>query len=768
MGCDSCPLKKDSTRSVRGEGNPSPQVIFIGEAPGEEEVEQGRPFVGRAGNILRSALRSAQYPYFITNAVKCRPTKVSAYGNVINRRPSSKEISCCREYLLEELSSLPSAKLIVLLGGPSVQSVLKTNLSIKALRGSPIKIEGGIPCFVTYHPSAFLHNPDDKEKLLAFSQDMANIPKMLTTEFITPDITFVNNVDNLLKFQKYLLDWSHKPCVIDFETTELSIQKSEPLCIGLAWEENIAWIIPLEEGSFHSTIISLLKSLPHIICHNLSFDSQVSRRWFNFPFGRLNQKVDDTIIIHALLYPEESHKLEDLAFIFRPDLGNYKVKTTGKLMKEYPLEQVMGRCGYDVLATFSIYNQLREKVPANIYSLQLVTQGVLEEVMFKGVRVNRNTLEKIFQEYSQKIQELEKDIKNQMSEWGIDAEKVNVNSGDQMAHFFYNILKLPILKSGKKRGSVTASVIEELEIITKNPVVPLYKEYNSLTTLRDNTIKNLREKIIEDRLYTSYNIAGTSTGRLSSSKPNLQNVTKKLRRGFIPDREDEYLMRADANQMELRWAGIISKDPTFIRLYKEGRDLHQEILDKILSLGRPADRVKAKIVNFRMLFLASDFGISKELKIPLADAQVFIQVHRETFPQYWKWVSFIEKKIRAGEEIYTWWGRKRKFKIDDLRNAVNFPIQSSASDFLVLYIFPSLTNYAYAGRSLTSYIRLTTHDDIIFSGRIEALEVIRTRLNELTERFNTLIPLPLKFDFEIGKNWKELEPFDTFLLTKVV
>lgn len=758
-GCNKCHLRLQNSEIganlfhpvMDGEGGTTPEVIFIGEAPGGEEDESGIPFVGPAGRLLRSALKNATYSYFLTNAVRCRPCKISEAKNIVNDTPSLKTIKCCKPLLMDELSQF-TPKLYVLLGRTSIQSVLGSQFPIKSLRGPILKSEDQIPCLITYHPSAILRNRDDEIILKSFASDLELIPVFL--DFLKnskkqPEFNYIIDEKDWTSssFADYYPEFLDKPCVIDFETSGLKIHSTEIICISLCWETNYVWIFNLQNPIIKNKLNSILKQIKPV-AHNMAFDSQVAYKFFGIHW----ENYDDTMILHSIWYPEESHSLENISSILFPEYGNYKYVTKNGKMSEYKLEEVMKRCGYDTLVTFRLYNQLIDKLLINqkiIYGQMLQASKVLTGIMYKGVKINLQKLYQITKEYHEKLENCKRELH-------ISFPECDFNSPLQVSKLFYGKLNFPNRKIGKSgNGSVSQDVLKELNLEIHHPILDKYMEFTSLKTLCSNTLKNLDTSILEDRVYTSYNITGARTSRLSSSAPNLQNITEPLREAFIPE-ENEIFIKCDLNQAELRWAGIISGDEKFIEIYNQpGTDLHDQVLQQMKKTIPKATRVDAKAVNFGMIYCQSSVGLSHQLHCSVEEATKLIKLNAKIFQGYWAWVRKIKQKIDIGIHVQTWWGRERKFSPEQLPAAVNYPIQSSASDFITLYLLPELGKIG-----IDQYIVLTTHDDIVFSvpNCQDTVALLIAWVEFLTNTFNQRIPIPMKFDYFCGNNWKDIKP----------
>lgn len=749
LNCN-CPLNKDKFErtcpKLFGEGSNTPDVIFIGEAPGEDEDKVGRPFIGKAGKVLRHLLKDVEYTYYITNVVKCRPIIISPSNNLINRTPTQNEVYACLPLLVEELCQF-KPKLYVLLGRTAIKAILDRNTAISQLRGGLIQTKYAIPCVATYHPAAIVRNPSNTKMLEEFIVDIQSITKYMQNPMLLQRSTTILYYSDTEELYTKLLPKLNLtiPTAIDFEVAS----SGKLLCVSLTQEDNKAHVIDLSKYENNVFVGILLNSLSHCIFHNAAYDLKEIKKHFNIWLWD-TAKIDDTIILHSIISPDQSHSLEDIAFIYRPDVGNYKVNTSKGNMEDYSIRDVMQRCALDTIVTYHIYRELYSKVDSNIYENMLLANKLLIQVMWNGVLIDKEKLMELQTEYRCKTEQLKNSILQKIP------VGINIDSSKQVSDLLYNIFLLPKIIEGKVYPSVNTDVLIELERMNINEeykiILNQLIQYRHLKVVLSNTFKNIQKAIIEDRLYTNYKIFGTRTSRLSSSKPNLQNIVKDIRACFIPQ-PGNWFLKTDANQMELRWAGIISEDKNLIEIYNTpGMDLHMEMLEKMRATIKKADRVMAKTVNFGMIYLMGATTLARELNIGVNTAYKIIEAHKAKFKGYWRYVRYIERQVQERKPVVTWWGRERVFKETEIRNAVNYPIQSSASDFIVLYMFPRLLAQGYANK-----IRLTTHDDIIFELNIQEIGPVIQVIEGIVKEFNKKVPIPMKFEYELGNNWKDFE-----------
>ena len=388
----------------------------------------------------------------------------------------------------------------------------------------------------------------------------------------------------------------------------------------------------------------------------------------------------------------------------------------------------------------------------------------LIELLFKmeqnGFKINENRLDEIGQEFESKIAELEKEI------YLHAGEEFNINSPKQVAYILFD--KLGIHSSNNKKQSTNANVLEQLRYIPIVDAILTYRKYAKLVSTYINVYKNicLTSGAI---IHTTFNQTLTSTGRLSSSEPNLQNIPTRddegriLRKIFVSKFENGKIISADYNQIELRLLADMSGEEQLVDAYTQGKDIHAITASQIFDI--PLDRVDsqhrrdAKAVNFGIIYGISDYGLSQNIKSSVAKAKNYIESY---FARYPKVKQFMDDNVAVATEkgyALTKYGRMRKipelasskFMIRSFgqRVAMNMPLQGTASDIIKLAML-KVAN-ALKENNLKSQLILQIHDELIidvFPGELEKVESI------LTSQMQNVVSLkvPLVVTVGIGDN----------------
>ena len=415
---------------------------------------------------------------------------------------------------------------------------------------------------------------------------------------------------------------------------------------------------------------------------------------------------------------------------------------------------------------------LDEKEKDLLYNIEVPLLKVLAEMERNGVSVDKNYLMELSEELDSKIKILEEKI------WQMAGVSFNLNSPKQVGEILFDKLQLKAKGKNKtKTGySTNAKVLEELA--EEHEIVRLILENRHYQKLKSTYIDNLPQLIsfTDERIHTSFNQASTTTGRLSSSNPNLQNIPirtevgNRIRKAFIPkDKNSSVILSADYSQIELRLLAHCSRDDELIDAFCSDEDVHTITASKVFEV--PVDGVekdmrrKAKAVNFGIIYGQSRYGLAKSLGISSVSAQEFIDKYFATYPNV---KTFMEETIRFAHQngyVETMYGRKRYLQ-DELnssnhqirefgeRAAINAPMQGAAADLVKLAMVE--VHKQLKEKHLKSKMIIQVHDELV-------LEVDKTELEEVKEivksamEMNQPLLVPLKIDIQIGSSWMESE-----------
>lgn len=415
-----------------------------------------------------------------------------------------------------------------------------------------------------------------------------------------------------------------------------------------------------------------------------------------------------------------------------------------------------------------IHDRLLEKLKTeNMLDLYEKVELPLSDVLFSmersGFKVDVATLNEMANEYDKRIAV----IAEKIDEYA--GEKVNPNSPKQLGKILYD--KLGLI-SGKKRGnpSTSADVLEK--IADKHPIVPLILKYRQLQKLNSTYIKGFRPLIDEDTglIHTCFNQTLTTTGRLSSKEPNLQNIPvreqegKEIRKLFVSSFENGKIVGADYSQIELRLLAHFSKCQPLIDAFLSGKDIHRITASQVFGVGEdqvtPEMRRSAKAVNFGIIYGISDYGLSEQLKISPKKAGEYIAKYFEAYPNVKEYMNSNVEFARKNGYVSTLLGRKRyipeinssNFNLRSFgeRAAMNMPLQGTAADVIKIAMIKVANRIKKEG--LRSRLILQVHDELIVDTAEDEVEEVKNILVEEMQSAVTL-SVPLTVETECGTRW---------------
>lgn len=415
-----------------------------------------------------------------------------------------------------------------------------------------------------------------------------------------------------------------------------------------------------------------------------------------------------------------------------------------------------------------IHDRLFEKLKTeNMLDLYEKVELPLSDVLFSmersGFKVDVATLNEMANEYDKRIAV----IAEKIDEYA--GENVNPNSPKQLGKILYD--KLGLIP-GKKKGnpSTSADVLEK--IADKHPIVPLILKYRQLQKLNSTYIKGFRPLIDEDTglIHTCFNQTLTTTGRLSSKEPNLQNIPvreqegKEIRKLFVSSFENGKIVGADYSQIELRLLAHFSKCQPLIDAFLSGKDIHRITASQVFGVGEdqvtPEMRRSAKAVNFGIIYGISDYGLSEQLKISPKKAGEYIAKYFEAYPHVKEYMNSNVEFARKNGYVSTLLGRKRyipeinssNFNLRSFgeRAAMNMPLQGTAADVIKIAMIKVANRIKKEG--LRSRLILQVHDELIVDTADDEVEEVKNILVEEMQSAVTL-SVPLTVETECGTRW---------------
>jgi DNA polymerase-1 len=395
--------------------------------------------------------------------------------------------------------------------------------------------------------------------------------------------------------------------------------------------------------------------------------------------------------------------------------------------------------------------------------VELPLVKIMASMEILGFKINTDELKHIGEKLSQKISVLELVIQE------MAGSEFNINSPKQLGQVLFEELNLPVMKKTKTGYSTDVEVLEKLK--NQHPVIQKIIEYRQLTKLNSTYVEGLLNVVDKDtgRVHSSFKQTIASTGRISSTDPNLQNIPVKtdegreLRKIFV--HEDDYiLIDADYSQIELRVLAHLSDDKNLIEAFRLGEDIHTKTASQVFHVPKEevtsTMRGRAKAVNFGIVYGISDYGLSRDLDIPRKESKQYIENYLNFFSGVKKYMDDIIRKGKKDGYVETILGRRRYIPELSSRNfnirafgerlALNTPVQGTAADIIKKAMIN--VDHELRKRKMKSRLILQVHDELIVEAHKDEIEEVKRILKEEMEN---AVPLkvPVIVDLNIGETW---------------
>ena len=611
------------------------------------------------------------------------------------------------------------------------------------------------------------------------------VPQIIDTQAKLDEL-----VKRLKTYASSLIAW-------DTETTDLDPIKADLVGIGCCWgsESDAMAYIPIGHASGtnldKAIVLEALRPILEDVKYPKAFqNAKFDRLVFRFQGVELAGVVFDTMLASYILNPEGSHKLSDLSYRY---LGihaqNYEdLVPKGKNIGDIDIAAVATYCGMDVYGTYNLVPKLRSELTELprlnqlLLEIEQPLEPVLAEMEATGVRIDRHYL----QEFSKTLKE---DLDRiELEAYEAAGEKFSLGSPKQLSELLFDKLNLDRKKSRKiKTGySTDAATLEKLQ--GDHPVVDAIVEHRTLTKLKSTYVDALPTLINPktDRVHTDFNQAVTSTGRLSSSDPNLQNIpirtafSRQIRKAFIPE-EGWLMVAADYSQIELRILAHLSQEPVLLETYRNNQDVHSLTARLLLEKDDVSseERRLGKIINFGVIYGMGAQRFAREAGVPSSQAKTFIERFNSRYSRVFDYLQQMQREAIANGFVETIKGRRRyfnftsdsvrklrgtspdeiqldKLKLRDqfeagaLRAAANAPIQGSSADIIKI----AMAQLHEVLKAYPARLLLQVHDELVFEVEPEAWEELQPKIKTVMENAVSL-SVPLVVDIHAGNNWME-------------
>lgn len=617
----------------------------------------------------------------------------------------------------------------------------------------------------------FAENPTDEPE----SSENASFETLQTTPH---EYYLIENEDDAKKILDFFL--TKEILSLDTETTSTNPIDAELVGLSFSVEEKKAFYVAVPDNREEAKkIVNIFKPLyedPRIlkIGQNLKYDLEVLHNYGVSLAG----PMFDTMIAHYLIQPELRHNMDYMA----ETLLHYRTIHIEELigergrnqrnMRDLKPAEVYEYAAEDADITLRLYNVLLPKLKECgaeqlFYEIEMPLMPVLAEMELNGIRIDTDSLAETSSILTSRMRQLETQI------YEAAGEEFNIASPKQVGEILFGKMKIVDKPKKTKTGQYVTSEEVLQQLRHKNPIVDDILAHRGLKKLLGTYVDAL-PKLINRRtghIHTSFNQAVTSTGRLSSSDPNLQNIPvrgedgKEIRRCFIPE-EGCLFFSADYSQIELRVMAHLSGDENMAEAFRLGHDIHAATAAKIykedIADVTRDQRTKAKRANFGIIYGITVFGLAERLDISRAEAAQLIDGYFASFPKVAQYMEQSKETARAKGYAETFFHRRRY--LPDInshnatvrnfaeRNAINAPIQGSAADIIKIAMVRISRRFKAEG--IKSKMILQVHDELNFSVIPEEKEKVqRIVLEEMQNAYP--LNVPLVADCGWGANWLE-------------
>lgn len=569
---------------------------------------------------------------------------------------------------------------------------------------------------------------------------------------------------------------------IDTETTSTDSLRAELVGVSFCADTSDAWYVSIAHQMAENVPakealnrISTAVQGKLLVGHNIKYDYTVLRRagW------TLQNPLFDTMIAHYLLHPIDRHSLDHCAsreFDHRMIpiselIGTGKKQVTFDLV---PPEQAAPYAAEDAWMTLKLYKRFEPELTRTglhplFTQMEMPLLYALESMESNGVYIDVAMLDGMSRQNQKNVAELTRQV------YEIAGYQFNLNSTQQLGKLLFEDLGIPPVKKTKTGYSTNVTVLEKLA--SEYEIARLMLEYRQITKLESTYITALPRLINPEtgRVHTSFNQTVASTGRLSSTNPNLQNIPirtelgREIRKAFCARDDAHVIVAADYSQIELRLLAIMSQDAQMVEAFRSGTDIHRQtaslVFDVMPELVTADQRRYAKIINFGLMYGMGAHRVSQELGISRKEAAQFIDNYFAKFPTIRTWLDAGIEQARKDGFVQTLFGRRLPLpginssngmvRSEAERVATNMPIQGSAADIIKLAMIHLHRVLAHRSDIL---MLIQVHDELVFEVKRdvlqEARELIRSQMEHaLPEEYRAIVPLVA--DVGVGENWFE-------------
>ena len=567
----------------------------------------------------------------------------------------------------------------------------------------------------------------------------------------------------------------------DTETEGLNALETNIVGISFSWRKGIGYYLPIKNNkSVYEKSFEILKPFFEStkiikVGHNIKFDIQVLLK-YNV---KVSSPIYDTMVAHYLINPDMRHNLDTLSesyLNYSPISIESLIGKKGKnqiSMRDVSIDKIKNYASEDADITLRLKGIFDKEIEVNnlskiFYDIEIPMINVLSEMEAEGIKIDTSYLKKLDKEFEDDLEKLKKEIFKKCG------EEFNLNSPKQLGEILFDKLKLVSKPKKTKTGQYSTSEEVLSSLANDHRIIENILEWRSLDKLQNTYVRSLPNEVsnVTKRVHSSFNQTVTTTGRLSSNNPNLQNIPirtangQKIRKAFIPRNNDYIIMAADYSQIELRVIASISNEENMIDAFVNNQDIHTITASKIYNVDPEnvsrEQRGNAKTVNFGIIYGVSAFGLSQQTDLNRSESKQMIDNYFLNYPGLKKYMSDQIDFARNNGYVETIMGRRRylqninsqnnMLRSGAERNAINAPIQGSAADIIKIAMIN--INSEFKKQSFKSKMLLQVHDELVFdvhnSEKDRIQDIVKTTMESAVK-----LKVPLKIDLEFGKNWLE-------------
>ena len=773
--CEECPLL-EAASFCPSDGPDSAEIVIVGEAPGHKEAKDGKPFIGASGQVLNQLLEHngiKREDVFITNTVLCRPAG--------NANPPADAVEACGARLRREIEDR-EPNTILALGNFASRKLLATSQGITTLRVGPPKVSKqypGVRIIPTFHPAATLYNPGSFPDLVKDFGKINGTSITATSNWSPPHFEVVDDRDAAIKAIETLLQRGSAPLAVDIEVgIDKDVDTVHPaeyrlLCIGLGHDYDSGLVVG-ENACRDELVVDRLRRLfgqARLICHNGKFDIQGllglgvaddrTKLWFDTMLA--SYAMDERRGIHSLEY----NAIERLGSpSWKHEVGHYL--GPDKNYTDIPRPVLYRYNAYDVVNTYRLWrsfdgdNGFTDQLRL-LHDSLVEASNMLMYVELNGVHVDLQYLEYLEKEYGDYLEKLLWELRGMVGD-----DDYNPNSWQQVGKILKGKYKVRHLPNTQKE---TLKNIQERA--AKFGQSDLYEflrahlDFKTESKSYGTYVKGTRKRLYKGRVHSTFLLHGTTTGRLASRNPNLQNVTRgsRLRRLFVSGSSETVLGQADYRQAELRVVCSLAGDAFLQSVFNDPtRNLHEEVGKQFygpdFTKAEKEKYIRAKAVVFGLTYGREAFSLAAEHKMSEAEAQQYIDTFFNLIPQTVEWRKSVWDDVRNGVDLVSPFGNHRRFWLITKENKRN--IEKEAYAFYPQNIVSNIllrSGVRLAKAGMRDMLRIPVHDAWVFECERDQQEDISRLVNHemmeaARETFTEFVEFPVDIDF--GRSWGDI------------